>query len=578
MADDIFRAFAPFKGGDARWVTTDPAGDIAREGFFGAPAPGGGASPVVYRDHQWSTGTNFTTCTWAAMAIGTAASDRWVIAALNINHNTSRAISTVSIGGVSATKLYAAPSPRSDDGVSFEFWAANVPTGTTADVVATAASGQFWDGAAWTYTCAGEPIFHDGEVDQSLTSNTFSVSIDVAEGGAVIALVNGDEPASLSAWAGATSDFTDEGRELYTASADELTAETGRTVSWTGTAAPSPAATFYGLGVVSIKFGSGASSLTPALYSDADTFGAATITQGGGAQTLTAALFADGDTFGAATVAAGAVTLTPTAYSDGDTFGAALIAVGAVTLTPARYNDADTFGAAAVTTGAVTLTPALYADGDTFGAASISQGGATQELTPARVVDGDSFGAASITVGSVTLTAARVNDGDTFGAASITVGAVTLTTSLYADPDTFGAATVIPSGGTQSLSPAIYADPDTFGAHTVSGGTTRQPGGFAPVIYLDRNNRPVGLSEVKKQALEAVPEAVEPKVEAAIERIEDLAGDTTAFAAVAAQYQLLARLVQAFDDALAMELQARALEAMRRAQDEDDVELLLMAI
>lgn len=42
MADNIFRAFPPFPGGSARWVATDPAGDIAREGFFGPPDTGGG--------------------------------------------------------------------------------------------------------------------------------------------------------------------------------------------------------------------------------------------------------------------------------------------------------------------------------------------------------------------------------------------------------------------------------------------------------------------------------------------------------------------------------------------------------
>ena len=104
-----------------------------------------------------------------------------------------------------------------------------------------------------------------------------------------------------------------------------------------------------------------------------------------------------------------------------------------------------------------------------------------------------------------------------------------------------------------------------------------RPGRSGPTIYLDRNNRPVGLPNVKKQALEAVPEDVEPKVEAAIERIES-AADVSAFATIAAQYQILAGLVRAFDDALAVELQARARDATRRAEDEDDVELLLMAI
>lgn len=118
------------------------------------------------------------------------------------------------------------------------------------------------------------------------------------------------------------------------------------------------------------------------------------------------------------------------------------------------------------------------------------------------------------------------------------------------------------------------ANPLVFGSEvTPPVAESRQPGGWLPVIYLDKNNRPVGLDEVRKQALEAVPEAVEAKVEAAIERIEE----TQAFDVIAAQYRILAGLVQAFDDALALELQARAMEAKRRADDESDIEILLMA-
>lgn len=125
---------------------------------------------------------------------------------------------------------------------------------------------------------------------------------------------------------------------------------------------------------------------------------------------------------------------------------------------------------------------------------------------------------------------------------------------------------------------ALYGDPLTLYAGGVQAVEERRPGGWLPVIYLDKNNRPVGLEEIKQQALEAVPEAQEAKVEAAIEKIEGLAGNTAAFDAIAAQYRLLAQLVQAFDDALAMELQARALEAKRRADDEYDIEILMLAI
>lgn len=107
----------------------------------------------------------------------------------------------------------------------------------------------------------------------------------------------------------------------------------------------------------------------------------------------------------------------------------------------------------------------------------------------------------------------------------------------------------------------------------------RQPGGWLPVIYLDRNNRPVGLDELKEQVLEAAPE--QPAVEAALEAVAEAQEgriDVAALEVMAAQFKLLAGLLAQLDDALAMELQARAMEALRMAEDERDVEILLMAI
>jgi hypothetical protein len=109
---------------------------------------------------------------------------------------------------------------------------------------------------------------------------------------------------------------------------------------------------------------------------------------------------------------------------------------------------------------------------------------------------------------------------------------------------------------------------------------TRQPGGWLPVVYLDRNNRPIDLEKLEERALEAAPE-VEAEIEAAFEAVEEAQEgqvDAMALDAIAAQYRILAGLVQAFDDALALELQARAMEAKRQADDEYDIEILLMAL
>ncbi len=124
-----------------------------------------------------------------------------------------------------------------------------------------------------------------------------------------------------------------------------------------------------------------------------------------------------------------------------------------------------------------------------------------------------------------------------------------------------------------------YTESDVCGIAPAA--EVRQPGGWLPVIYLDRNNKPVGLEEARSQALEAAPEDVELQIEAAFDRVEEAragAINAAALEAMAAQFRVLAGLLQQFDDLLAQEMQARAYEAMRRAEDERDVELLLMAL
>jgi hypothetical protein len=107
----------------------------------------------------------------------------------------------------------------------------------------------------------------------------------------------------------------------------------------------------------------------------------------------------------------------------------------------------------------------------------------------------------------------------------------------------------------------------------------RQPGGWLPIIYLDRQNRPIGLDEAKEAAIEAAPDV--PEVVAAFEAVEaaqDNGISAAALDAMAAQFRVLAGLLDGLDALLAEEMRARAYEALRRAEDERDIELLLMAL
>src|SRR3990167_7900479 len=90
-----------------------------------------------------SDATNLTTYTWSAQNLGTASSDRYIIVAIISRQvgTTAPTVSSASIGGVSATIVR-----QNNSGVSnlntVAFILANVPTGTTGDVVVTFGSQQ----------------------------------------------------------------------------------------------------------------------------------------------------------------------------------------------------------------------------------------------------------------------------------------------------------------------------------------------------------------------------------------------------------------------------------------------------
>ena len=532
-------------GGSDVW--DQPQASVVLDADFFDAAPGGGTpTPLVFGSYLWSGSISAASYTWTGMAIGAAASDRWVIAALLINNNGAQYLASVTIGGVAATLLYSAPAAGTAR-VRFEYWAAPVPTGTTANVAVTSDGGPIWDGACATYSCAGEPTFFDGEHDATYTGTTFSVAIDVPEGGAVIAMASNDGSGVLSGWVGAAADSTDDTEQVYLASADELSAETGRTVSFTSTVASS-SANFYGLAVLSVSI-----PMT-----------------GGGGQTLTA-----------------------TIYSDGDTFGAASITTGAVGLAPTLFADADSFGAAAVTRGAVSLAPTIYADGDTFGAATVGSGAVT--LTATILTDGDTFGSPTVTRGAVTLTPGLYTDADTFGAATIAVGAVTLTATAYIDPDSFGAAVISNiGGGAQNLTATLFADGDSFGAAVVTGGEpvapAGSPGGGGTVAKAPdpiRPNRRAQVRESLEDQLDKAQRVNEPVIETPKpvkkpKRVAPIAPTLTATPTLGIIRDIEARVQAAIDaDAMAQALaqaEALALELAWIAEDEADLELLLLAM
>jgi hypothetical protein len=66
---DLFRSFAPKRGGDVGWLSADPAGAILRTGFFGQPP----APPSAGLIKVWD-GT-----AWVAKPVKVWSGSAWVI-------------------------------------------------------------------------------------------------------------------------------------------------------------------------------------------------------------------------------------------------------------------------------------------------------------------------------------------------------------------------------------------------------------------------------------------------------------------------------------------------------------------
>jgi hypothetical protein len=165
-----------------------------------APDEGGG-DPI--EGAFWQSATNsadLTIYTFSAQPIGTAAEGRRVV--VGIGTNSTRTVSSVTIGGVSAS-IDATHFVSGDGRVAIA--SAVVPTGTTADVVVTLDSGALGCGiGVWTLT-GGAPT---GHVDSG-GGDPIGLDVSTAAGDVVIAYVAGIAN-QVFTWTGATERFEED--------------------------------------------------------------------------------------------------------------------------------------------------------------------------------------------------------------------------------------------------------------------------------------------------------------------------------------------------------------------------------
>lgn len=166
-------------------------------------------APQRYRPAAFAYGasasdpSDLSSYSFSSLSIGTAASDRYVIAAILIAAGTVPTITSATIGGVAATALFSATSSFTRS----SFYIAAVPTGTTATLAFSLSSGAARAaGAVWSVTGL---ISATPSATAMSNASTGAASLVVGGGGFVIGASNSYAGGATHSytWAGITEQF-----------------------------------------------------------------------------------------------------------------------------------------------------------------------------------------------------------------------------------------------------------------------------------------------------------------------------------------------------------------------------------
>lgn len=153
-------------------------------------------------------GTDTASYSFAAADIGVASLDRHVLVGVNGRGAATRTFTGFTIAGITATAVGA----QLDNSFNTSaFYIAPVPTGTTGTIAFTLDAA--WVRAqigVWALTGLGSMTSTDRQTDTTFTTNTVNVSMSCRAGGAIFALANHINDASMTGWgtwAGVAEDF-----------------------------------------------------------------------------------------------------------------------------------------------------------------------------------------------------------------------------------------------------------------------------------------------------------------------------------------------------------------------------------
>lgn len=191
--------------------------------------------------------TNASSYTFSAQSLGTAASDRYIVVTVGARAGTTETISSVTIGGVTATINVQSTSNNNIASVCI----ANVPTGATGDIVVTFSGTMDRCGiGAWRATGVTSTTATDTGTS---IANPLTTNLDINAGGFAVAIGRTDDIATAT-WTNLTEKFDEEiGAEgnFFSGASDEfVSAQTNLAVTctWTTSLRPVFAAASFNVG------------------------------------------------------------------------------------------------------------------------------------------------------------------------------------------------------------------------------------------------------------------------------------------------------------------------------------------
>jgi len=144
--------------------------------------------------------------TFSSLSLGQADSSRRIIVAL-AGQNAARTVTSLTVAGVAATRIIG-DNPIAPNGPTVQLWIANVPTGTTGNVVVTL-NGNFNSCAVGLYAAYDLTTNTPHASNQSALASSTSIAFGLAhKAGFIIAAAASSENAITSfTWTGVNENF-----------------------------------------------------------------------------------------------------------------------------------------------------------------------------------------------------------------------------------------------------------------------------------------------------------------------------------------------------------------------------------